>query len=65
MRRVLAVIGVLMAIAGFVLIPLSLIYNYSFLIPVGLIGGSFLILLLVKRMPSDLDTEDNETEGKS
>lgn len=60
MRRVLAVIGLILVSAGFVLIPLSILYNINFLIPVGLILASFLILLYVKKMPSELDNEKKE-----
>ena len=59
MRRFLAMIGVLCALAGFVLIPLSIFYNINFLIPVGLIVAAFLILLYVKQLPSDLDEENS------
>ena len=58
MRRFLAVIGLILVTAGFVLIPLSLFYNINFLIPVGLILASFLILLYVKKMPSDTASDN-------
>ena len=50
LRRVLAAFGVVCALAGFVLIPVSIATGMNFLIPVGLIVAAFLILLLVKRM---------------
>ena len=58
MRRFLAILGLVLVTAGFVLIPLSILYKINFLIPVGLILASFLILLYVKRMPSDIDSAD-------
>lgn len=63
MRRVLAIIGLILAVGGFVMMPISLIYKISFLIPVGMIFGAFLILLRVKSMPSDLDEPDENGDG--
>ena len=60
MRRALAIVGLVLAIGGFVLIPLSLLFNITFIVPVGMIFAAFLILLKVKAMPSDLD---DDTEG--
>ncbi len=62
MRRFLAILGLIMVTAGFVLIPLSILYKINFLIPIGLILASFLILLYVKKMPSELD---DSSEGGS
>ena len=64
MRRFLAIVGLVFVIAGFVLLPLSLIYNIPFYIPVGLIVAAFLILLYVKRLPSPYDEENKDDEGK-
>ncbi len=60
MRRALAIIGLVLVTAGFVMIPVSLFCNINFLIPVGLILASFLILLYAKKMPSDLDEKDEK-----
>lgn len=57
MRRFLAVVGLVLVVAGFVMIPVSLFCKLNFLIPVGLILASFLILTYVKKLPSDLDDE--------
>ena len=65
MRRVLAIIGVIFAVGGFVLMPVSLIFNFTFLIPVGMIFAAFLILLTVKNMPSDLDEPDENGDGEN
>ena len=65
MRRFLAVVGLVLVTAGFVLIPLSIMYNINFLIPIGLILASFLILLYVKKMPSDAENEAVEAESGS
>ena len=51
-----------MVTAGFILIPLSILYKINFLIPVGLILASFLILLYVKNMPSELDENKDEAQ---
>ncbi|MCR5611105.1 MAG: hypothetical protein K6F68_04655 [Clostridiales bacterium] len=55
MRRLLAILGLILAIGGFVLLALSVLLNIHFLIPVGMILGAFLLLLAVKKMPSDLE----------
>ena len=60
MRRFLAIVGLVLVIAGFVLIPLSILYKINFLIPIGLILASFLILTYIKKMPSDLDEKGGE-----
>ena len=57
MRRFLAIVGLVLVTAGFILIPLSLLYKINFLIPIGLILAAFLILLYVKKMPSDSERE--------
>lgn len=57
-RRVLAFVGLALVIAGFVMIPVSLFYNLSFLIPVGLILAAFLLLTYIKRMPSETDVKE-------
>lgn len=61
LRRTLAFLGILMALAGFVLIALSIRYNIHYFIPIGLILGSFLLLLLLRRMPGDSDPAANQT----
>ena len=59
MRRALAWIGIILAAAGFVVLAFSIRWNVHFLIPVGMILASFLILLLVRRMPDkDLPKDD-------
>ena len=61
LRRTLAFLGILMALAGFVLIVLSIRYDIHYFIPIGLILGSFLLLLLLRRMPVDSDPSANQT----
>lgn len=58
MRRLLAILGLILAIGGFVLLALSILLNIHFLIPVGMIFGAFLLLTAAKKMPSDLDGQD-------
>ena len=57
MRRFLAFVGLILAIGGFVLLMLSIKLNIHFLIPVGMIVASFLVLTYIKKMPSELDKE--------
>ena len=59
-RRVLAIIGLVLVVAGFVMIPVSLFYNINFLIPVGLILASFLLLTYLKKMPSETEEKAGE-----
>ncbi|MBR0134940.1 MAG: hypothetical protein IKP26_01210 [Clostridia bacterium] len=61
MRRALAIIGLVLVTAGFIMIPVSLFCNINFLVPVGLILASFLILLYVRKLPSDLEDKAEET----
>lgn len=66
MRRFLAFVGLIMALAGFVLIFLSIRFNIPWFVPFGLILGSFLILLLCRNMPSPLDQKgEGEEEPKN
>lgn len=67
MRRAFAWIGLALAGGGFVLLALSIRLNIHFLIPVGMIAGAFILLLLARRMPSDIpDKPDNkEAEGEA
>jgi|GEM_PF-2813761 len=55
MRRALAVVGLVLAVGGFIMMPLSILFNINFIIPIGMIIAAFLILLKVKGMPSELD----------
>ena len=75
MRRLLAIFGLILAIAGFVLLAFSILLNINYLIPVGMILGAFLLLMAVKKMPSDLEDktgvqtpevpEEKETDGRA
>mgnify|MGYP006988868634 CR=1 FL=1 len=64
MRRFLAILGLILIISGFVLLPLSLQFNIPFYIPVGLILAAFLIMLYVKKMPSPYDDDNSGNEGE-
>ena len=66
MRRFLAILGLILVTGGFIMIPVSIWKNISFLIPVVMILASFLILLLVKNMDSPETTNEDsaDTEGK-
>lgn len=55
MRRALAVVGLVLAVGGFIMMPLSILFNINFIIPIGMIIAAFLILLKAKGMPSELD----------
>lgn len=58
MRRFLAWVGILLAVAGFVVLAFSIRWKVHFLVPVGMILAAFLVLLLVRRMPdADAKTE--------
>lgn len=63
MRRLLAILGLIFVIAGFILLPLSLMYNIPFYIPVGLILAAFLIMLYVKKLPSPYDDENSKGDN--
>ncbi|MBO4847572.1 MAG: hypothetical protein J5586_00250 [Clostridia bacterium] len=58
MRRVLAIIGVVLALGGFVLLALSILLKIHFIIPVCMILASFLILTYIKRMPDEGAAKD-------
>ncbi len=49
------------------MIPVSLFCSINYLVPIGLVFAAFLILTLVKKMPSDIDAaealEDEDKEG--
>ena len=66
-RRILAFVGLAFAIAGFIMSPVSLFCSINYLVPIGLVFAAFLILTLVKKMPSDIDAaealEDEDKEG--
>ena len=64
MRRALAVLGLILAAGGFVLLAFSMRWGIHFMIPVGMIIASFLILIAVRRMPSDVPDEKNEKGGE-
>ena len=63
MRRALAILGLVLAVGGFIVLAVSVWLNIHFLIPVGMIFCSFIILTVVKKMPSD--TDKKTVEGDS
>ncbi|MBR5714884.1 MAG: hypothetical protein IKX58_08940 [Clostridia bacterium] len=64
-RRILAFVGLAFAVAGFIMIPVSLFCGINYLVPIGLVFAAFLILTLVKKMPSDIEaSEASEGEDK-
>lgn len=65
MRRVLAWIGIVLAVAGFIMLALVFWLNIHFMIPVGMIIAAGLILLAAKKMPSDDAGKKDDGEGKS
>ena len=47
------------------MIPVSLFCGINYLVPIGLVFAAFLILTLVKKMPSDIEaSEASEGEDK-
>lgn len=71
-RRILAMLGLLLVIAGFVLLALSMLLDINFIIPVFLVLSAFVVLIIVKRMSpeetddvcSDAEFCKNKTETK-
>ncbi len=62
MRRLLAWLGIVLAVGGFVLLGLSIWLNIHFLIPVGMIAGAGILLVIAKNMPSD--TPEKKADGE-
>lgn len=62
-RRALAWLGLVLAAAGFVILAVSIWFNINFLIPVGMIFAAFIILTVVRKMPSDLPENDEKKDG--
>lgn len=60
MRRMTAWIGIVLAVAGFVLLALSIWLDIYYLIPVGMILAAFIALLIAKRMPAAKDNGKTE-----
>lgn len=58
MRRLVAWIGIVLAVSGFVLLALSIWLDIHYLIPVGMIAAAFAALIIARRMPAEADTED-------
>lgn len=53
MRRILAVISIVLAIGAFVLLCLVLPFGINILIPIFMFAFAFMLFLVVKRMDSD------------
>ncbi len=60
MRRVLAIIGLFLAISGFVMLALSLPCDINYLIPIGCIFLAFVCLFFAKRMGGRSVADDTE-----
>lgn len=64
MRRFLAVLGLILAVSGFILLAFSIKWNVHFLIPVGMIFASFILLIVSKRMPAPSASSRDEEKDK-
>ena len=64
MRRFVAIVGLLLAVGGFVTIAFSVAWDISFYIPVGLILGGFICLAIAKRMYAG-KPQDTESSSKN
>jgi hypothetical protein len=71
LRRIVAWIGIVLAVGGFIVLALSLWLGIHFMIPVLMIAAAFGALVLARRMPSDLEdeqpsenSENGETDGQ-
>lgn len=62
MRRIIAWLGIIFAVGGFIVLALSIHFNINYLIPIGLIAASFVMLLIAKRLPSDLEEPEENSE---
>lgn len=65
LRRIVAWIGIVLAVGGFIVLAVSLRFGIHFLIPVLMIAAAFGALVIARRMPSDLETEENPEENKA
>lgn len=64
MRRFLAILGLIFAVGGFVLLAFSIKWNIHFLIPVGMIFASFILLIISRRMQEPPASPRNDGEKK-
>jgi len=64
LRRIVAWIGIILAVGGFIVLAASLHFGIHFMIPVLMIAGAFGMLLIAKRLPSDLEEENKPEEGE-
>ncbi|MCR5610449.1 MAG: hypothetical protein K6F68_01250 [Clostridiales bacterium] len=65
MRRLVAWIGIVLAVSGFVLLALSIWLNIYYLIPIGMIAAAFAALMIAKKMPAEEKTDSTaQPEGE-
>lgn len=68
LRRIVAWIGIVLAVGGFIVLALSLWLGIHFMIPVLMIAAAFGALVIARRMPSDLEDEqpsENAENGEA
>lgn len=71
LRRIVAWIGIVLAVGGFIVLALSLWLGIHFMIPVLMIAAAFGALVIARRMPSDIveeqpseNAENGEADGQ-
>ena len=68
LRRIVAWIGIVLAVGGFIVLALSLWLGIHFMIPVLMIAAAFGALVIARRMPSDIVEEqpsENSENGEN
>jgi hypothetical protein len=68
LRRIVAWIGIVLAVGGFTVLALSLWLGIHFMIPVLMIAAAFGALVIARRMPSDIVEEqpsENAENGEN
>ena len=68
LRRIVAWIGIVLAVGGFIVLALSLWLGIHFMIPVLMIAAAFGTLVIARRMPSDIVEEqpsENAENGEN
>lgn len=68
LRRIVAWIGIVLAVGGFIVLALSLWLGIHFMIPVLMIAAAFGALVIARRMPSDIVEEqpsENAENGEN
>ena len=64
-RRLIAWLGLILAVGGFIVLALAIHLGINFLVPIGMIAASFALLTIAKRMPSDLDAQEQDKSDEN